>query len=412
MDEMKKINVLYLSYDGMTDPLGQSQVLPYLFGLTKKGYNFHIISFEKQERVLQFKHHIQQLCNENNVVWHPLKYSQKSPLVTTVYDVTAMKRKAIKLQKEFNFKIVHCRSYISALVGVYMKKRFHTKFVFDMRGFWADERVDGGLWDLENPIYSIVYKYFKRKELIYFKEADYTISLTHNGKREIESWKEFGGNTPKIQVIPCCVDLDLFNPDKIDLNEVLSLKKDLNIDSTQKVLGYVGSIGTWYMLSEMLDYFKVFLTKNENSIFLFVTGEKPQNILEEAQQKGITENNIRITSCLHKQVPTYISIFSESIFFIRPTFSKKASSPTKQGEIMAMGMPLVCNSGVGDTDEVVMKYKAGGVINHFENESYKALLENQLDFNKEEMQKGAKEFYSLANGIQKYLEVYQSILTN
>ncbi len=34
----KKGHILYISYDGMTDPLGQSQVLPYLKGLAKKGY--------------------------------------------------------------------------------------------------------------------------------------------------------------------------------------------------------------------------------------------------------------------------------------------------------------------------------------------------------------------------------------
>ena len=44
-------NVLYLSYDGMTDPLGQSQVLPYIIGLSKKGYKFHLVSFEKPNRL-------------------------------------------------------------------------------------------------------------------------------------------------------------------------------------------------------------------------------------------------------------------------------------------------------------------------------------------------------------------------
>ena len=43
-------NVLYISYDGMTDPLGQSQVLPYISGLNKYGINFHLISFEKPAR--------------------------------------------------------------------------------------------------------------------------------------------------------------------------------------------------------------------------------------------------------------------------------------------------------------------------------------------------------------------------
>ena len=43
--------VLYITYDGMTDPLGQSQVLPYLVGLSEKGYKFTILSFEKKERL-------------------------------------------------------------------------------------------------------------------------------------------------------------------------------------------------------------------------------------------------------------------------------------------------------------------------------------------------------------------------
>ena len=38
--------ILYLSYDGMTDPLGQSQVLPYLTNLDNDR-EIHIISCEK-----------------------------------------------------------------------------------------------------------------------------------------------------------------------------------------------------------------------------------------------------------------------------------------------------------------------------------------------------------------------------
>ena len=48
MDVKRK--VLYISYDGMTDPLGQSQVLPYLLELCKAGYSFTILSFEKKQR--------------------------------------------------------------------------------------------------------------------------------------------------------------------------------------------------------------------------------------------------------------------------------------------------------------------------------------------------------------------------
>ena len=405
----KSNNILYLSYDGMTDPLGQSQVLPYLIGLTKEGLNFHIISFEKTHRFEQHRAHIQKICDDNGIVWHPNKYSQKSPLVTTIWDVFKMKQLTKKLHKKYNFHAIHCRSYISAIVGLAMKKQFGTKFIFDMRGFWADERIDGGLWDLKNPIFKTVYSYFKRKEIQYFKNADYTISLTQNGKNEIESWPNFKGRIPKIQIIPCCVDLELFDPAKIDEVEKLELKRTLGLKDSDYVLGYVGSIGTWYMLSEMLDYFKVLKTTNANAKFLFVTGEKPENIHKIVQQKEISRDDVIITSCLHKDVPLNISIFDQSIFFIRPTFSKKASSPTKQGEIMAMGIPLVCNFGVGDTDGIVIEYKAGSVVTEFNEEQYLRAIQHPTEIDTNEMIKGANEFYSLKKGVEKYLFIYKEI---
>lgn len=54
-----------------------------------------------------------------------------------------------------------------------------------MRGFWPDERIEGNIWSLNNPIFRVVYNYFKRQEKKYFAKADYTISLTEAGKKEI-----------------------------------------------------------------------------------------------------------------------------------------------------------------------------------------------------------------------------------
>ena len=33
---MNEKKVVFLSYDGITDPLGQSQIFPYLFGISSK----------------------------------------------------------------------------------------------------------------------------------------------------------------------------------------------------------------------------------------------------------------------------------------------------------------------------------------------------------------------------------------
>lgn len=402
--------ILFLSYDGMTDSLGQSQVLPYLKGLSESGYSFHLISFEKTERYEKNKAYIQALCNASGITWHPQIYTKKPPLISTIKDVQTMQKKAFELQKKHTFSIVHCRSYIAALVGLKMKKVFGTKFLFDMRGFWADERVDGKIWNLKNPIFKFVYSYFKRKELDFLTNSDHIVSLTENGKKEILGWKKLTIKAESITVIPCCVDMELFDPNKIQEEEQIALRGVLGIEQMDFILGYVGSIGTWYMLDEMLDFFKILHVSKPNSKFLFVTNEPSTFIFSEAAKKGIAKSSIIITSSIHKDVPLHISLFSCSIFFIKPTYSKIASSPTKQGEVMAMEIPLICNSGVGDTNLIVETYQSGTIIKNFDDQIYSKAVLKMDEINFKNLRENANIYFSLKNGIASYTKVYSKLI--
>lgn len=396
-------NVLYISYDGLTDPLGQSQILPYLIGLSKEGYSFHIISFEKPARFEQHKDFIQEICDTNNIIWHPLTYTKRPPLLSTMWDVHRMKKCALRLHKKHSFSIVHGRSYLSALVGLRLQHK-GVKFVFDMRGFWADERIEGGIWNKKNPLFRWVYNYFKRKECTFFQRADQVISLTQAGKDEILSWDSLDIKDNKVTVIPCCVDTDLFDPAKISAQEQAALRAQLGINQGDVVLGYVGSIGTWYMLEEMLECFNIISLKQPTAKMLFVTGERPDSILKMARAKGIDSRRLVIRSVTHQHVPIHISLFDWSIFFIRPTFSKKASSPTKQGEIMAMGVPLICNAGVGDTDKIIHDYQSGIVLNELNETAYRQL--ELTAYNSTKLRQGAIEFFSLEEGVRRYAAIY------
>ena len=291
-----------------------------------------------------------------------------------------------------------------------MKNKQGVHFLFDMRGFWADERVDGKIWSLSNPIFRTVYNFFKRKEKQFFLESDHVISLTHNGKNEICSWAGFEGFTDKIEVIPCCADLSKFDPNQIQEERRTELLTQLKILPTQFILGYVGSIGTWYMLDEMLQAFSALLVKKSDTIFLFVSGDHPDFIMEQADKNGVSRSSIRIQSATHKDVSAYISLFNASVFFIRPTYSKKASSPTKQGELMSMGIPIICNAGVGDTDMVIKKYEAGIVLQELTPVVFSEINWDTIPFNKTRAQQGAQEFFGLETGVQRYLKVYEKII--
>ena len=405
-----KTNVLYLSYDGMTDPLGQSQVIPYLQGLSKEGYSFTLISFEKQERFEKSRAEISALLAQSNIEWVPMPYTKKPPVLSTLWDLRKMKSAALSLHRQKQFKIIHCRSYISAMVGLQMQKSLGVKFVFDMRGFYADERVEGGIWKLSNPVFKQVYNFFKKKELQFFSQADYSVILTKKGRDIIHSWKNIPNQPVPIEVIPCCADLDLFSEKSIDTGLLQQLRTRLNLSGNEFVLSYLGSIGTWYMLDEMLDFFKCLLTFRPEAKFLFITGDEASNILSKTNSKGIPESSFIITPAPHKQVPTYLALSNASIFFIKPVFSKSASSPTKQGEIMGMGLPHVCNAGVGDVDDIIDN-KSGVLIKTLSVPEYEKAIQKLLNtsFDKSHILNRAQQIYSLSAGVAKYKAVYTDI---
>ncbi len=401
--------ILFISYDGMTDPLGQSQVIPYLAGLVEKGHSITLLSCEKSDNFHKHEQKIRGILEKANIQWNPVAYRKSPPVISTLLDVRTMTKTAKALHKKKPFDLIHCRSYISALVGLKMKRQLGTRFVFDMRGFWADERVDGKLWNLKNPIFNQVYKYFKKKEIQFLSEADYTISLTKNAADEIHSWEKVANQPIPIQVIPCCVDLNLFDPDT-KKKEIDSFKEKIQIPKDTFILSYIGSIGTWYMLDEMMDFFVVLKEDNSNARFLFVTKDNPDSIVQCAVNKGLSKDDLIITSSEREDVPSYIMLSDLSIFFIKPVFSKKASSPTKQGEIMAMDVPVICNTGVGDTNYVIENFHSGVLISDFNAESYRNALVQYKTGTFENLRKGAEVFFSLENGLNSYNEVYQKVI--
>jgi len=65
----RPIQVLYISWDGLTDPLGNSQILPYLTKLSGKKFEIHVVSLEKK---LVYNKNYRETCsvvNEFNIFW-------------------------------------------------------------------------------------------------------------------------------------------------------------------------------------------------------------------------------------------------------------------------------------------------------------------------------------------------------
>ena len=82
--------VLYLSYDGMLEPLGQSQVLAYLERLAAD-HRIHLISFEKPADLADHPRlaAMRARIAAAGLVWHPLTYHKRPSALATAWDIAA-----------------------------------------------------------------------------------------------------------------------------------------------------------------------------------------------------------------------------------------------------------------------------------------------------------------------------------
>ena len=402
--------VLYISYDGMTDPLGQSQVIPYLAGLSKEGYSITLLSCEKRERFRVQGAAIAAIMQQHGIRLEHVFFTSFPPILSKYYDLGKLRNKAVQLHREVGFSMVHCRSYVAADVGHSLKKKFGIKFLFDIRGFWVDERVDGGLWDLRNPVYKRAYKTYKQKEANYIAAADTIVSLTENGKKEMMQWPSWK-NAP-IDVIPCCADYELFSLQDEQQKKEAKLKLGLSKDDF--VVSYLGSLGTWYMLDEMLDFFKVLQAKNRDAKFLFVSNGEEERIMRAVHAKGIVVSDVKIVNGKRAEVPSLIKASDISLSFIKSCYSKKSSSPTKLGELLAMGIPVICNSGIGDVDTIIHETEGGLMIPDLSVSSYvEAVTRLGHMLEKKDaasIRERSRKYYDLGDGIKKYRTIYERLL--
>ena len=149
------MKLLYISYDGLLEPLGQSQVLRYMEKLSLK-HQIYLISYEKHDDWAQGKkrNSLKKEMETAGIHWMPLRYHKHPSGFATTFDIFQGIMVGCWIAVRYRIQIVHARSYVPSVIALVLKKLFRLKFIFDMCGFWADERVDGGLWPRHGRMYT------------------------------------------------------------------------------------------------------------------------------------------------------------------------------------------------------------------------------------------------------------------
>ena len=345
---MSKKKILYLTRDGLLEPLGQSQILSYLAPLSNK-FLITIVSFEKKkdiENKLSYSY-VKKICDDNNIEWIPLTYRQTFRSLGILMGFVDLILETLRTCNKKNIDCIHARSYYPAFVALLVNRINKIPFIFDMRALWPEELRESGRLKGNGFVWSVI-KILEKKCLEHSKAV---VSLTNAALEHLDIIHPQLCLKNKTVVIPTCANLERFK-----------LKKRI-FDQENITISCVGSIlSGWFLVDTLEEVVNYIMENYPNVDFEFLTRDDSQKILSSIDPERKWKNRIKIESISFKDMPKRLSNHDGSVFFFSPNISKLGSAPTRMAELLGTGIPVLTNNGVGDVASIVKNNNVGVII--------------------------------------------------
>ena len=416
----ERIHLIYVTYDGLLEPLGRSQVVSYLLESPRGDLDISVISFERREDLRDERRRslLQAQLGQCGVSWAPLLRHRTPPVAAATWDLLRGVRTGLSLARRYRTSIVHARSYAAGLVGLAVKTLTGARLVFDMRGFWPEERVELGRFRPQGLLYRAA-KLLKKRLLA---AADHVVVLTESAKailREREAKARLDSASTleaSISVVPCCVDLERYRP----LPRDLELARSHDLESSV-VIGNIGAFNPRYLTLEMFRFAFHVKAHRPELRFAYLTAQRPDDVRRVARDAGLDDRDVLVLRAEPSDVPRWLSLFRLGVFFLRPSYAAKASSFAKLGEFLAAGVPVVTNTGVGDVDRILASDRCGLVLPGLTDRDLSAFAHKALpllegDGVPEQIRRqcraAAAEHFALTDGARRYQAIYDSLASS
>lgn len=391
---------LYLTRNGLLEPLGQSQVMAYLRGLSKD-YAITLVTYEKEEdRADNARMEAARAeCVALGINWLPQRFRPRPRVIAPALSMMRMLWLVVRETRRSGTRLVHARSYIPAAVAMIAGRITGTPFIFDMRALWPEELVTAGR--LRRG--SLLHRMIVAAERACLRHAAGVVSLTHAAADHLSKVyaQELAGQ--RIVVIPTCADLDRF----------VSAAVPVEGPPVHACLGTV--LSGWFRLDWLAAWFTAVASRDTEARFEIVTRDDPTTVRTALALPETVNARLTIRSSPPQEVHTAVQRHSLSVMFFTEGPSKLGSSPTRMAEVLGCGLPVVANAGVGDVARIVMEYRVGVLV---------------ADASPEAMERGAAELdelmrdptlparcraaaeavFSLASGTKAYRTLYADIL--
>ena len=392
--------VLYLTRNGLLEPLGQSQIWPYLRGLSSD-YRITLISFEKpadrsDTSAMQRMSH---QCASHGIRWIPLKFRMNPRPWAPAVAISQLALIALwQWCHGSRPQFVHARSYVPAAIALLLHRLTGVPFIFDMRALWPEELITAG--------------YIRRSSLIHLAllwlercclhEAGAVVSLTQAavGYLKEQYPRELAGQ--RITVIPTCADVQRFQ-----LSDP--------VPTPPMVIGCIGTVlSGWFLIDWLHAFFDAIARADSTARFELISRDDPEAILAKLQPSPTWSDRLRIEAASPAQMPDIVQRHTASVMFFTCGLSKLGSSPTRMAEVLGCGRPVVANPGVGDVADIVRRRNVGVLAHGIESSAMDACVAELLVLLTDlklssRCRLAAEDLFSLESGISAYRDIYSRL---
>jgi len=239
-------------------------------------------------------------------------------------------------------------------MALQIRKLIGARFLFDMRGFMAEEYVDKGLL----APHGRVFRALKRVEAKLVNSADAIVVLTERARTLLNEWYQPALTGKAIDVIPCCVDLRA--------PRIAEPRRPFQLNPTGRsnrpfVFVYAGKLGGWYLADAMTEFVAAARDRLGRTRWEVWTQSDPQALERFIHKRGL-DHEVVIGSATPEALSLNLARGDAGLSFVKDCLSKKGCSPTKIGEYLAAGLPVVSSSGVGDVDDLIGPTRVGVIV--------------------------------------------------
>lgn len=355
----------YVVYWGAAEPLGRTVAVPAVEALARR-VDVTLVTFEKPEdrAAAGRMEKVRERLARAEVRWRALAYRPSPPVVSSFLDLWSGIRAVEELHGERAFDLILGRTFVGGLVGALSAGRLGVPFVYYQDACWPEEQVDAGKW----PRGSLPDVAAHRLEEVSFRAADGVVVLTGSTLERLRRDGRIPERRPAVVAPTTSGVVDLATPD--------DLRRPGASGAPLRLL-YLGSVSGRYPLDAILDFLSAVRGRVPGSTLSVYAHRDRELVLREAGERGLADA-VRVDRAEPSELPEVFRGHDAGLVFLRPGLSARCQTPTKVGEYLAFGLPVVSSAVVGDVPGLLAEHGVGVVLRALERRVYEDAVDELL----------------------------------